>query len=47
VSKFRSGLIACYGGTRFAGVAPCEVIQSRGHGAGSEGIGMRDPLRLA
>jgi hypothetical protein len=32
--------LACYGGTHFAGVAPCEVIQSRGHGAGSEGIGI-------
>jgi hypothetical protein len=40
-------LDACYGGSRFVGVAPSVVIQSRGHGAGSEGIGMRDPLRLA
>jgi hypothetical protein len=40
-------LDACYGGSRFVGVAPSGVIQSRGRGAGSEGIGDRDPLRLA
>src|SRR5271170_6881930 len=33
--------------TRSAGVAPCGVIQGRWQGAGSEGIGNRDPLRFA
>jgi RNA-directed DNA polymerase len=44
---FSSLLDACYGCSRSAGVAPCGVIQGRGRGAGSEGIGIRDPLWFA